>query len=439
MNASILETLGRQARRTLPPRLIHHPDYFLVRRLCGLAKSGDNSYRPVLSDRLRRVLTNAVAYVPHYQDAGVTLAQCRNEDPFHLIQEFPFLTKDSVIANPERFLSSRVPRFVRYKKSSSGSSGQGIVLWRTKQTADVEKAFLDQQWAPWGWSAAHSLILRMGDDARQKLEDYPVARHANRLMVSPLHLTDTWLDRIYDDIVAFGPEFVHAYSSCAFTLARFIVETRRPPLSVRAVMLTSEPLPRRWIPTLQKGFAADISIHYGLTERTNFAETTVPLGESALHYRLNPIYGHQENFVHDDGRHEIVGTSYWNTVMPLIRYRTGDFGTIKDGELSAIDGRDIEHLVAKNGKPIPGLSVEPDMEVWRSVSRLQIYQPRPGEVVFRVIPKGDVSRDDLDRVLASFKPLWGDFFDMSLDVVDDIPGTAAGKMRFVSRDGASST
>ena len=432
-----IENLGRRARARLPQRLILHPDYFLVRTLCASAEAGDtDAYMPIVRERLRAVLTEAVTHVPHYQRGRITQAQCHNENPFELIGEFPLLTKGEIAADPNQFVSQRVPRFMRYQKASSGSSGQGIVLWRTKRTADVEKAFLDNLWKHWDWSAAHSRILRMGDDSRRKMNEYPVCYEHNRLMVSSLHLTDTWLSEIYVRAKQFAPEFVHAYSSCAITLARFITESGRPPLKVRAVMLTSEPLPVRWLATLQKAFDADISIHYGLTERTNFAEATVRRGQQALDYRINPIYGHQENYVHPDGRPEIVGTSYWNTVMPLIRYRSGDFGVIANGRLERMEGRDLEYLVTKQGKCVPGLSVEPEMMLWQSVSQLQVYQPKPGKVVFRVIPKPGTTKSDLDAALATFNPLWADYFDMSMTIVDQISTTPTGKTRLVVREGA---
>jgi phenylacetate-CoA ligase len=381
------------------------------------------------------VLTLAVRYVPHYRASGITLAQCRNEDPFDLVRELPFLTKAQVMAEPEAFVSERVPRWRRYQKSSSGSSGQGILLWRTKRTADIEKAFLDQQWAPWGWSSESSRILRMGDDARRKLEEYPVRLERNRLLVSSLHLTDPWLPSIYDQAVAFKPQFIHAYSSCAISLARFIVETGRRPLRIGGLLLTSEPLPAAWVPTLQAAFAADISINYGLTERTNFAEAVVRRdGPARIEYRVNPVYGYQENFEHPDGRCEIVGTSYWNDVMPLIRYRTGDFGRIRDGRIEHMDGRELEYLVTKQGRQLPGLSVEPEAEVWDKVRQLQVYQPEPGRIEFRVVPKPGVSQGELDSVMATFDPLWADFFDLSVRVVDDIPRLPSGKTRLVVRE-----
>ena len=88
-------------------------------------------------------------------------------------------------------------------------------------------------------------------------------------------------------------------------------------------------------------------------------------------YRLNPLYGYFENRC-VEGQFEIVGTSFWNDVMPLIRYCTKDFGFIgKNGELEKIDGRAQEFLIDKLGSRIPGLSIVIDEPTWNFVNTIK--------------------------------------------------------------------
>lgn len=435
--------LGKKARANLPAWLALHPDYFAVRRLLTHWHAGNRAeWEPQVRDRFRGVLAHAIEHVPHYRDIAhherLTGDMARHENPAELIKRFPLLTKAEIIATPDRFVSEKVPSFMRYQKASSGSSGQGILLWRTKGAADCERAFLDHLWAPWNFSAEHARTLRMSDEARRPLTDSPFGVDGNRLLVSPNHLNDTWLPEIYERVAAFNPEFVHSYTSCIYALAKYIVDTGRAPIRVKAVLLTSEPLPQRWIGTLHKAFQADLSIHYGLTERTNFAEATLAPGNGELCYTVNPVYGFQENYVHGDGRAELVGTSYWNTVMPLIRYRTGDFGTIRDGLIRDMGGRDLEWLFTRDGKPIAGLLVEPEPIFWQYVEHFQIYQPANGRLVFRVVPKPGTGPSDLARILDTFRPLWSSYFDMEIEPVARIARTAAGKTPLIVRDRAHS-
>jgi phenylacetate-CoA ligase len=211
--------------RTLLPRWLHS-DYFLVRDLNARWENAETgACMPVLRERLRRVLVEAVGHVPHYRRGRISLEVCRNEDPFVLLQQFPFLTKEEVTSDPDSFVSERCPRWLRYRKTSNGSSGQSIVMWRTKRLADIEKAFLDHHWSRWGWASERSRILRIGMDSCRRIDEPAVRRLGNRLMVSPFHLTDRWLPGIYGEVQRFAPEFIYSYPSCAAELARFILQT----------------------------------------------------------------------------------------------------------------------------------------------------------------------------------------------------------------------
>jgi phenylacetate-CoA ligase len=435
MRGETLVSVGRGARRLLPERLILHSDYFLVRKLAELADADESAlWRQAIAGRLRKVLLEAVEHTPYYQGGRVTPACCRNEDPFAALAEFPFITKTEVMADPGAFLSRRAPRFMRYRMNASGSSGQRMTMWRTKRLADIERAFLDHHWSRWGWRADASRILRMADEGHRPADDYPAWRSANRLMASPFHLTDRWLPAIYDEAVRFAPEFVHAFSSCAVELARFINRSGRPPLRVKALMLTSEPLRERDLPELHAAFAAPIAITYGLTERTNFAVAVVMPGETRLVYRLSPVYGLQENYAHTDGQQEIVGTSYWNTVMPLIRYRTGDYGQLADGVIKRLDGRDYEFLLTKDGGRMSGASIDFGPGVWDAVSHLQFRQTRQGEAVVRVVPAESCTQSDIERIGAMLSQQCAGFIDLSIEVMSQIPKSPSGKTRMFVRD-----
>ena len=404
----------------------------MVRKLNKQADAGEeNSWLPVIVGRLRQVLIEAVEHTPYYRGVPITRSELRNEDPFALLSAFALLTKDEVLAAPKAFLSARAPSWMRYPAASSGSSGRGIAVWRTKRLADIEKAFLDHYWEPYGWHSERSRILRIGHDSVRNYADEPVQQSNNVLFVSPFHLQEQWLPKIIQKICAFAPEFLYSYSRCALELARFFLqsEEKLPPLC--GVILASEPLPSVGISTLQQAFQAPISIHYGLTERTNFAHAAIALGERRLVYRLNALYAFQESHVDALGRHEIVGTSYWNTVMPLIRYRTGDFGRIENGVISSMDGKEYEYLITKTGAMVSPYVIDLDDDHWDIMEQYQICQKRPGAVVARVLPRPGCSGADFDPFFEDLQRQCEGFFDVSMELVDHIPRLPSGKTRFV--------
>jgi len=174
-----------------------------------------------------------------------------------------------------------------------------------------------------------------------------------------------------------------------------------------------------------------VSLNYGLSERTNLAFANCDRW-GTLEYMFQPLYGWTENRV-EDGHAEIVGTSLWNDVMPLIRYRTGDYGAVDErGRCFGIDGRGQEFLVDRTGKRIPGLAIVIDESTWDFVRLYQVRQRRAGEITLAVVPRhGSLSVDQRAFVLDAQQRRWGGFFDISLQEERDIPLAPNGKRKLV--------
>ena len=412
-------------RAQIPPRWLYHADYFKVLRLLAAPPH----QRHAAADQcLRRVLGDAIASVPFYRRrVRISRAELANEPPAQLITRFPYICKAEVMDCQRDFLHEQIdPRKLHYA-TSGGSSGQGIGLWRTKRLADIEKAFFTHEWARFGFSFDKARTLRIGADARAQAHQPPTRVFGNRLMLSPYHVTAQHRTAIVEAINDYAPAFVHAYPSSAAALAELIgpADIRLP---LRAVLLASEPATTQQLAAIERTFGCPISVSYGLTERTNLA-----FANGAGAYCFEPLYGYSENLV-SNGRHEIVGTSLWNDVMPLIRYRSNDFGRIgTDGSCATIDGRAHEYLIDRNGNQIPGLSIVIDEVTWDFVRLYQIRQDTPGAITLALVGRhGALSAEQKQFVLDAQLRRWGSFFDIVLEEVADIPLAANGKRQLVN-------
>ncbi len=415
-------------RRYLPARVLYHGDFFRVRAL--LAQDG-GIVAAQAKLRLRQVLVHALEHVPHYRrTVKLSAAEAANEPLDEVLARFPYLTKDEVMARQREFLDSRLdPRRLMYA-TSGGSSGQGIGMWRSKRLADIEKAFFTHEWGKFGFSFDKARILRIGADARRLAHESPTRVAGNRLMLSPYHLGEQHGAAIREAINRFRPDYVHAYPSSAAALAE-LLPAGALDLQVRAVLLASEPATSVQLGAIRRLFGCPVSLNYGLSERTNLAFANCD-GAGKLDYLFQPLYGWTENRI-VDGQSEIVGTSLWNDVMPLIRYRTGDYGAIDArGHCSGIDGRGQEFLVDRWGKRIPGLAIVIDEATWDFVRLYQVRQRRPGEITLAVVPRrGSLSARERAFVLDAQLRRWGGFFDMSLVEESDIPLAPNGKRKLV--------
>jgi phenylacetate-CoA ligase len=415
-------------RRYLPARVLYHRDYFRVRALLA---QDDAAVAAQARLRLRQVLVHALEHVPYYRSTvRLSAAEAAHEPLHEVLACFPYLSKDEVMAQQRAFLDRRRdPRKLMYA-TSGGSSGQGIGMWRSKRLADIEKAFFAQEWGKLGFSFHRARILRIGADARRLAHEGPVRVVGNRLMVSPYHVGARHKAAILEAMHRFRPEYLHAYPSSAAALAE-LLHTNELDLQVKAVLLASEPATCGQLEAIRRLFRCPVSLNYGLSERTNLAFSSCD-DAGTSDYAFQPLYGWSENRM-DGDRAEIVGTSLWNDVMPLIRYRTGDYGRIGgDGRCSSVDGRGQEFLVDRMGKRIPGLSIVIDEATWDFVRLYQVRQRRAGEITLAVVPRhGSLSEEQRAFVLDAQRRRWGGFFHISLEVENDIPLAPNGKRKLV--------
>ena len=416
-------------RRVIPKRWLYHPDHFVVRALLD--------ERPEVREhsadmRLRHILATALAHVPFYRDAvRIPAGDLVHAPPAELLERFPLIDKETVMEQQSAFLNERADRRFLLYATSNGSTGTGIGVWRSKRESDIEKAFYCHAWGRLGFDFDTSRYLRIGYDAAQPLDAAPTWRQGNRLMLSPDHVQPQHLDAILRAVRRFAPRYLHAYPSAALALAELLDNGHHAvDWPLQGVLLASEPASPGQLERIERVFGAQVSISYGLTERTNLAFALHAHGHTSP-YRFEPLYGHTETLTHD-GRDEIVGTSLWNEVMPLIRYRTADCATIDAaGQCTAIEGRLQEYVLDRHGNRLPGLMIALDACTWDFIKSCQLYQREPGKVLLRVVPRRPLSQADFSALLAKPRRYWGMAMEFDCIEVPEIPPAPGGKRRFV--------
>lgn len=420
-------------RRWVPKRLLYHPDYFLVRRLLAAAPEVQATFAAA---RLRLILQTALTHVPYYRGKVRIDTQDVAHAPLHeLLTCFPYIDKTVVMERQHAFLDERLdPRFLVYA-TSNGSTGTGIGVWRNKRESDIEKAFYAAEWGKLGFDFDKSRYLRIGYDAARPLGAPPTWRLGNRLMLSPDHIQAAQLPAILRAIKRFRPTYMHAYPSAALALAELLSPRRdAAAFSLRGILLASEAASAAELAQIADVFGAPVSISYGLTERTNLAFSSFD-GTRTGPYQFESLYACNENRVRE-GRHEIVGTSLWNEVMPLIRYCTADVAAIdRHGRCGAIEGRLQEFVLDRHGNRLPGLMIALDACSWDFIKACQLYQRECGKVTLRIVPRhGRLGPHERAALLAAPVHYWGRDMDFDCVEVQDIAAGPGGKRRFVIND-----
>ncbi|MBS0389159.1 MAG: hypothetical protein JSR15_11830, partial [Proteobacteria bacterium] len=292
------------------------------------------------------------------------------------IAAWPLLDKPSLVAAPGDFRNRKVR--LRLPAGTGGTTGVPLKIWRSLECVVAEQAFLDRLLAPHGLSMRQSRIaILRGDRVKDTQDQAPpygaVSHRGMRLTLSSAHLNPATLSWYAAALREFSPAVLWVYPSAVQNLLRLCQE-KNIDLEVPVILASSEMMPPALHRALEQQFHCRVINYYGQAERVCLAVSTVP-GE----FRFVPDYGRVELLPLPQqsgaghGAAEIVATNYWNTAMPLVRYRTGDSLALPQhpdthvlSEIAlglrpfeAVLGREGEYLLTRAGMRIIGLNQIP--------------------------------------------------------------------------------
>lgn len=404
---------------------------------------------------LRRVLLRVQQHVPHYrrqfQDIGFDPeAVCSLED----IQALPLLAKETVRDNISSFLADDCDASTLIEMTTGGSTGNPMrVPWDQRfyalNTANTYYYLSVAGFTP----GMHRSIRLHGDPIPNDHIDAGEywMTEGLRLTLSVHHISDETVAGFVNQIDAQDPEYIHAYPSALFILCECMERNRlHLKARIKAVFCDSETLYSWQRERFETLFGCKVYGIYGHTEGAVCA-ITYPDSDD-LH--LLPEVGFTEIIDSDGtpvttpgGSGEIVVSGFNSTVFPLIRYRTGDIGTISDTpdvsgrhhpRLSQIEGRIQDFVIDRNGQQVAIAPALFDYHFdWSGIDRFQIHQKARGELLFRLVlakTKQPGGGDIAARVVSEFGRLLNREFNISAEIVDEIPLTPRGKFRYVEQE-----
>jgi phenylacetate-coenzyme A ligase PaaK-like adenylate-forming protein len=394
--------------------------------------------------QLRKVLIQANTFCPFYQQsfarAGFRPELLRS---FNDLNACPLLEKRVLQERLADVVSTEFPAAARLYITTGGSTGVPVGLYLHKGVSrPKEQAFLEAQWKRAGYFEGARLVVIRGhvtsDNARGRIASYDATR--DWLMLSSYHLTKERLPEYLDAMEKFKPDLLHTYPSAALQLAEVLERADQAwRLPLRGLLCGSERLTTPQKRLLQRVFKCRVFRWYGHSERVVLAAEG---RRSALFY-FWPTYGLVEFGPPDsEGLREVIGTSFHNLVMPLIRYRTGDYVRLADphcdGELefpwpavSEIAGREQEFLLSATGRKISLTAFNMHDGIFDDLYAVQLFQAEPGRAEFRYVcgPRFQPSR--LPQIEAAIRRKLGDDFQLELRAVSEVEKTARGKHRWL--------
>jgi phenylacetate-CoA ligase len=400
--------------------------------------------------QLRRICQIAYEQTKYYRE----MFDAAGIDPRALtldhVGKLPTLDRDTLRARLDDMCTTAPRSLTVDRVSTGGTSGMPLHFYINANRSQVEYAYLVAGWRRAGFTLGTPLAVfrgRVVDADRSGLRhehDAALRQH----FYSSFHLTEDAMARAIEHLRGRGPCFLHVYPSTAATLAAFLNRTgTAAPANVLGILAESEIVYPEQRQKIERTFGRRMFAAYGLSEKTAAGVEC----EYTTDYHMWPTYGYVEllddrdRSVSTPGQSgEIVATGFMNTVVPFIRYRTGDYATYVSDRcakcrrqhliVSDVRGHRVqEMLVAADGSTIAWTALNMHDDTFDRVVRFQFYQDRPGRAVLRFVPAAGFSVSDRERIEHNLARKIDGRLHLTYQVVDAIELSARGKAIYVDQ------
>jgi len=363
-------------------------------------------------EALRKIFGAALRIVPWFRELaardGVHIHDLRTLDDLHRL---PIMEKDPIRRDPWRFVREDYPRKRLILHKTSGTTGTALQIYWSCEAL------------PWWW-ALHEMRVRRWAGVSQSLPRAMIGgrpiirgettvppfwrfnRHWRQLYMSGYHISPATAPHYIEALQQYGSRWITGYGSAIALLGEHLLE-HSTELDIRAVLTSGDTVVPRQRQAIQDGFSCRMHDYYGSAEGCCVISECE---KGSLHVQpeagILEILDEEGNPCPPGVEGEFICTGLGNDAMPLIRYRTGDYGCWSKRPKCAcgrcsplvghITGRTDDYLLLPDGRRVGRLSTA--MKEAPSVKQAQLAQDAPDHAWLLVVPD-DGYRDEDGRAL----------------------------------------
>jgi phenylacetate-CoA ligase len=389
--------------------------------------------------RLSRLLFHVARHNPFYgrrlQAAGIEWADpILQREPFRALAALPPVSKAELRRAGSQALDGGVLQADWYSSASSGSTGEPFrVYYEARAWARLKYLIKLRARAACGFRPTDRMALL---DATP-VQDSRLPNWGRWRRISVLQPAAS----VAAALQGFGPDVVYGLPSALLEAGRHLREQGQQ-LRVQALFTSGELLQTGARDNLFAAFQAPVRDIYGTSETKEIA-WECPAGGR----HINADVVHVEA-VDNEGRSlppgvegDLIATVLVNRAMPLLRYRTGDRGSIHPDHcacgcalplLGIVTGRSADILVMRDGLRISPYALTCAIERIPGLLRYQVSQLDQARVRVRAILASAADRNLVSAQLrTALRYEVATFLDAEVEFVDRLPTGPRAKFRVV--------
>ena len=393
--------------------------------------------------KLKALIEHAYAHVPYYHQQfaalGITPQDIQTSQDYG---QLPLLTKDDIRRNTDALIADTVSRSQMHRVVTSGSTGEPFVTYHdfTYQAANVAAFARSRRWFGWEFGDKVAWFWGRREEIPQTLRERLINQIKQERWFDGFRPTPESMGAFAEMLARWKPDLIAGYTNVIHLFAQYVERhgiTGIRPKSIETTAMQLWPHERELIARV---FDCPVSDRYGSHESGSIVAAECPAGSRHIF----------EDFCYveflADGKPvaygepgEVITTPLYAYGMPLLRFRVGDVAVPDDRVCACgrglplmrdIVGRVTSIFTLPSGKLLYGgvfrhLALKDTL----AVKRLQVHQHSKDRILV-TLEKGESFDDNVvELVRARCRLVLGDEpVELTIQVVDEIPTTASGKL-----------
>lgn len=359
-------------------------------------------------NRLKLLIQHAFEYVPYYRDLFSKLKLVPNDiQTKEDLKKIPLLTKTIIKQEGiERFTSKAFQKSKLIQTSSSGSTGEPLFYFNTKEAYSMNIAANLRGWYGMGYKLGDKYI-KLSQNPRKN----PIKRMqdtlTNNLYLATNPLTEDNFKYILEQIEIYQPKIIRCYPDPLLFIARYKKEHPEFTYIPHALTTTGNTLFPETRREIEEAFGCKVFDSYSCEGNPCVFECpTHTCYHSTEEYGISEIVDEWGNAL-CKGKGQLISTDLWNVAHPFIRYHTQDIVEIDDTpcvcgrqhlRINQIIGRDNEVLVMPSGRRFivhnfTGFFQTDVKAMKRAVEQFQIIKQKDNSVLFKLVVNAAYDKD----------------------------------------------
>ncbi len=437
--------VSRQLIYPLQEKLLNRPTFSYLKSLEKSQWYSRKELEALQLQKLQALLTTAKAHCPWHSRRIIEAGIDPESLTFADFKKMPLMTRADAQLHGQEMTWQNVPGGV-FRYTTGGSSGQPLIFnfGRTRQASDAAGRIRARRW--WGVNVGEPEVYLWGapvelnkTDRIKRIRDGLL----NQLLLNAFAMSPEKMAQYLDAIQKFKPKCIYGYASSVALLASYAKQNGKtlslPDLKV--VCTTGEPVYPEQRALISDVFQVPVANEYGSRDagfigHENSHQQMLLLSESNILEVLDP----DGNPVKPGELGEAVMTGLCSEAQPFIRYRTGDMvklsaDTDKDGRglhvIESVAGRSTDFLIHQNGSVVHALAAIYILRETSGVEQFKIIQQAINEFEILIVTNSFWDSVSLRVIEEKFKSRFGQGCNVQLQLVNQIPPEASGKIRQV--------